>query len=92
MLPFFPAQIIDGGSNKKQDPAYGADVLRLWASSVDYSGDVCVGNMVIKQVHYRQPHRDAWKISSVVSSIWYPVQSNVVAYGNDVGTAGGGAF
>lgn len=45
-----PMQIIEGGNNKKQDPAYGADVLRLWASSVDYSGDVCVGNTVIKQM------------------------------------------
>lgn len=43
-------QVIEGGNNKKQKPAYGADVLRLWVSSVDYSGDVCVGNHIIKQV------------------------------------------
>lgn len=44
------AQVIEGGNNKKQKPAYGADVLRLWVSSVDYSGDVCVGDHIIKQV------------------------------------------
>ena len=44
------SQVIEGGNNKKQKPAYGADVLRLWVSSVDYTGDVCVGDTVIKQV------------------------------------------
>lgn len=44
--------MIEGGNNKKQKPAYGADVLRLWVSSVDYTGDVCVGDTVIKQVQY----------------------------------------
>ena len=37
-----PNIIINGGNNKKIDPAYGADVLRLWVSSVDYSVDVPV--------------------------------------------------
>ena len=32
-----PLVIINGGSNKKLDPAYGADVLRLWVSSVAVS-------------------------------------------------------
>eukprot|EP00903_Cladosiphon_okamuranus_P011908 g11184.t1 len=45
-----PIEVIEGGNNKKQKPAYGADVLRLWVSSVDYSGDVCVGDHIIKQV------------------------------------------
>ena len=44
-----PLQIIDGGNNKKTQPAYGADVLRLWVASVDYSGDVCIGDNIIKQ-------------------------------------------
>lgn len=44
-----PIEIIDGGNNKKLDPAYGADVLRLWVASVDYSGDVCIGKNIIKQ-------------------------------------------
>ncbi len=45
-----PMVIIEGGKNKKQEPPYGADVLRLWASSVDYSSDVSVGNNIIKQL------------------------------------------
>uniref|UniRef100_A0A6U6EBV7 isoleucine--tRNA ligase n=1 Tax=Odontella aurita TaxID=265563 RepID=A0A6U6EBV7_9STRA len=44
-----PLKVIEGGNNKKQEPAYGADVLRLWVASVDYTGDVCIGNNIIKQ-------------------------------------------
>ena len=44
-----PEVIIEGGNNKKQEPPYGADVLRLWVSSVDYSSDVRVGKNIIKQ-------------------------------------------
>lgn len=44
-----PLQIIEGGNNKKLEPAYGADVLRLWVASVDYSGDVNIGPNIIKQ-------------------------------------------
>ena len=43
-----PLLIIDGGSNQKVDPAYGADVLRLWIASVNYTGDVCIGINIIK--------------------------------------------
>ena len=49
-----PMSIIEGGSNQKQDPAYGADCLRLWVSGVDYSTDVCVGSNIIKQVSETQ--------------------------------------
>ena len=45
-----PNFIIEGGSNQKQNPAYGADTLRMWVSGVDYSGDVCVGSNIMKQV------------------------------------------
>ncbi|KAJ1438376.1 tRNA synthetases class I-domain-containing protein [Ochromonadaceae sp. CCMP2298] len=45
-----PKKIIEGGSNQKEDPAYGADTLRLWVSGVDYSGDVCLGANIMKQV------------------------------------------
>ena len=45
-----PLVIINGGSNKKLDPAYGADVLRLWVSSVDYSADVPIGSNILKQI------------------------------------------
>ena len=45
-----PSVIIDGGPNKKKDPAFGADVLRLWASSVDYSVDVPIGENILRQL------------------------------------------
>jgi len=45
-----PAIIIDGGKNKKTEPAYGADVLRLWVSSVDYSSDMPIGKNILKQL------------------------------------------
>jgi isoleucyl-tRNA synthetase len=44
-----PMKVIDGGSNKKTEPAYGADVLRLWVANSDYSGDVSIGDNIIKQ-------------------------------------------
>lgn len=44
-----PMTVINGGSNQKTEPAYGADVLRLWVASVDYAGDVCIGSNIIKQ-------------------------------------------
>jgi isoleucyl-tRNA synthetase len=44
-----PMTIINGGNNKKKDPAYGADVLRLWVANSDYSGDVSIGENIIKQ-------------------------------------------
>ncbi|MGB7059003.1 MAG: isoleucine--tRNA ligase [Geitlerinemataceae cyanobacterium] len=45
-----PAVVINGGKNAKQEPAYGADVLRLWVSSVDYSADVPIGQTILKQM------------------------------------------
>jgi isoleucyl-tRNA synthetase len=44
-----PKTVIEGGNNKKKEPAYGADVLRLWVANCDYSGDVCIGDGIIKQ-------------------------------------------
>jgi isoleucyl-tRNA synthetase len=44
-----PMIIINGGKNEKQEPAYGADVLRLWAASVDYQSDVSIGKNIINQ-------------------------------------------
>ena len=46
-----PNTIIEGGKNQKVEPAYGVDVLRLWVSSVDYSGDVRIGKNIIKQLN-----------------------------------------
>ena len=45
-----PAVIINGGKNQKQEPPYGADVLRLWVSSVDYTSDVLIGKAILKQL------------------------------------------
>jgi isoleucyl-tRNA synthetase len=44
-----PMQVIEGGNNKKTEPAYGADVLRLWVANSDYSGDIGIGDNIIKQ-------------------------------------------
>lgn len=45
-----PLSVINGGNNKKKEPAYGADVLRLWVSSVDYAADIMIGPSILKQV------------------------------------------
>lgn len=45
-----PKIIIEGGSNQKENPAFGADTLRLWVSGVDYGEDVCLGSNIMKQV------------------------------------------
>lgn len=45
-----PTVLVEGGRNEKQEPAYGADVLRLWVSSVDYSADVPLGPGIVKQL------------------------------------------
>jgi isoleucyl-tRNA synthetase len=45
-----PQVVINGGKDQKKEPAYGADVLRLWVSSVDYSADVRLGGNIIKQL------------------------------------------
>lgn len=34
----------------QEAPAYGADVLRLWVSSVDYTGDVMIGPQILRQM------------------------------------------
>ena len=50
--------VIEGGKNQKEALRYGADVLRLWVSSVDYSSDVMIGPQIIKQMSgiYRKLH------------------------------------
>ncbi len=45
-----PLEIIEGGSNKKEKPPFGADVLRLWVSSVDYTVDVPIGSNILNQL------------------------------------------
>ena len=45
-----PAVLVEGGKNEKQEPPFGADVLRLWVSSVDYAADVPLGPGIVKQL------------------------------------------
>lgn len=45
-----PRAVILGGKDQKKDPPYGADVLRLWVASVDYSSDVMIGSRILSQV------------------------------------------
>ncbi|KAF8317206.1 isoleucyl-tRNA synthetase [Clavulina sp. PMI_390] len=45
-----PATILFGGKDQKKEPAYGVDVLRLWAAGVDYTKDVSVGPTSLAQV------------------------------------------
>lgn len=44
-----PMTVIRGGKDKKKDPAYGADVLRLWAATVEYWRDMAIGPKVLSQ-------------------------------------------
>ena len=34
----------------QEAPGYGADVMRLWVSSVDYTGDAMIGPQVLRQM------------------------------------------
>ena len=45
-----PLDIIEGGKDQKANPAFGADVLRLWVASVDFQGDVLIGPNIITKV------------------------------------------
>ncbi|KAF9159983.1 hypothetical protein DFQ26_005992 [Actinomortierella ambigua] len=45
-----PSIVIFGGKNLQKDPAYGTDVLRLWAASSEYTKDVAIGKTILTQV------------------------------------------
>lgn len=45
-----PAIAIEGGKDQKKEPPYGADVLRLWVSSVDYLSDAPLGKNILQQM------------------------------------------
>jgi len=45
-----PATIIEGGSDQKKEPAYGADTLRLWVASVDFTFDVAISRGIMASV------------------------------------------
>mmetsp|Transcript_17607 Transcript_17607/g.38130 ORF Transcript_17607/g.38130 Transcript_17607/m.38130 type:complete len:1084 (-) Transcript_17607:47-3298(-) len=75
-----PLQVIEGGNNKKLEPAYGADVLRLWVASVDYAGDVRVGSNIIKQTFesYRKLRNTARYLIGNLAD--YDPSANAVPY------------
>ncbi|RUP52396.1 hypothetical protein BC936DRAFT_144633 [Jimgerdemannia flammicorona] len=45
-----PKLITHGGKDLKQQPAYGADVLRLWVAASEYTRDVTIGKTVMAHV------------------------------------------
>jgi hypothetical protein len=62
----------------QEEPGYGADVLRLWVSSVDYTGDVLIGPQIIQQMSdmYRKlrgtmrfllSNLHDWKVGAIIS-------------------------
>ncbi|XP_021853380.1 isoleucine--tRNA ligase, chloroplastic/mitochondrial isoform X2 [Spinacia oleracea] len=73
-----PRIVIEGGKNQKESPAYGADVLRLWVSSVDYTGDMLIGGQILRQMsdiyrklrgtlRYLLGNLNDWKAENTVS-------------------------
>ncbi|KAK0186642.1 tRNA synthetases class I-domain-containing protein [Armillaria mellea] len=44
-----PITVVAGGKDKKKEPAYGADLLRLWIASVEYWNDVSLGTNILNQ-------------------------------------------
>lgn len=66
----------------QEAPPYGADVLRLWVSSVDYAGDVMIGHQVLRQMSdiYRKlrgtlrfllANLHDWKVRPTFNDQWY---------------------
>ncbi|OMO82700.1 Aminoacyl-tRNA synthetase, class Ia [Corchorus capsularis] len=45
-----PLDVIEGGQDQKEASGYGADILRLWVSSVDYTDDVTIGPNILRQM------------------------------------------
>jgi isoleucyl-tRNA synthetase len=44
-----PITVIEGGSDRKKEPAHGAEVLRLWAATSEYWHDMSLGPKVLAQ-------------------------------------------
>ncbi|KAF9459744.1 tRNA synthetases class I-domain-containing protein [Collybia nuda] len=44
-----PLTVVLGGEDKKKNPVYGADVLRLWVATVEYWRDMSIGPTVLAQ-------------------------------------------
>eukprot|EP00268_Persea_americana_P043047 TRINITY_DN4314_c0_g1_i1.p1 TRINITY_DN4314_c0_g1~~TRINITY_DN4314_c0_g1_i1.p1 ORF type:complete len:1095 (-),score=214.02 TRINITY_DN4314_c0_g1_i1:857-4141(-) len=76
-----PNTVIEGVQNRKDAPGYGADVLRLWVSSVDYTGDVLIGPQILRQMSdiYRKLRGTLRYLLSNLHD-WKP--DNAVSYGD----------
>ncbi|KAL6298677.1 isoleucyl-tRNA synthetase [Sparassis latifolia] len=44
-----PMTVILGGEDKRKEPAYGAEVLRLWSATMDLTKDMSIGPEVLSQ-------------------------------------------
>ena len=77
-----PKLVIEGGNNLKKEPAYGADVLRLWVATVDYSSDVRIGPNAIKQVfeQYRKLRNTLRYMVGNVADVPLESSSDFAAY------------
>lgn len=42
-----PLVMVEGGADQKRQPSYGADVLRLWAATVDFFSDVPISDTIM---------------------------------------------
>lgn len=69
----------DFSTTSQDQPSYGADVLRLWVSSVDYTTDVLIGPQILRQMsdiyrklrgtlRYLLANLHDWKVCASVSS------------------------
>lgn len=49
-----PTEVINGGKDRKKQPRYGTDLLRLWAASVEYTKDAHIGPTALAQAAEQQ--------------------------------------
>lgn len=85
-----PRVVMLGGKDAKKEPPYGADVLRLWVSSVDYSSDVLIGGRIIGQVRRRPGWRQQAAAAAATPTcplahralLWGRVKSRVAGRGD----------
>ncbi|KAF9126533.1 hypothetical protein BGW39_006553 [Mortierella sp. 14UC] len=66
-----PAVVINGGKNLVKEPAYGTDVLRLWAASSEYTKDIAIGSTILQQVAEGMLYGQLQYFSSTTLSSFY---------------------
>ncbi|KLO17641.1 isoleucyl-tRNA synthetase [Schizopora paradoxa] len=74
-----PLVVVNGGKNKKIEPAYGADVLRFWAASVEYWRDMALGPTVLSQSSeaLRKIRNSIRFALGNINSVQYPEEMNI---------------